>query len=53
MQWNANGLKNKMVELEDKDRTLEIDIILIQESLLRSSDANPKLKGYATIRKDI
>ena len=52
MQWNANGLKNKMVELEDKARTLEIDIILIQESKLRSSDANPKLKGYATIRKD-
>ena len=25
MQWNANGLKNKMVELEDKTRLLEID----------------------------
>ena len=52
MQWNANGLKNKMVELEDKTRLLEIDIILIQESKLRSYDTNLKLKGYATIRKD-
>ena len=51
MQWNANGLKNKMVTLEDKTRLLEIYIILIQESKLSSSDTNPKLKGYATIRK--
>ena len=52
MQWNANGLKNKMVELEEKTRLLDIDIILIQESKLRSSDTNPKLKGYTTNRKD-
>ena len=52
MQWNANGLKNNMVKLEEKTRLLEIDIILIQESKLRSSDTNTKLKCSATIRKD-
>ena len=30
LQWNTNGLKTKMVELEDKSRFLDLDIIMIQ-----------------------
>lgn len=41
-----------MVELEDKAKELNVDIIAIQESKLISSDETPKIKGYSTIRKD-
>ena len=52
LQWNANGLKSKMVELEDRIRHTEIDLIMIQESKLCSKDRNTSLPGYSTIRKD-
>ena len=41
-----------MVELEDRIRHTEIDLIMIQESKLCSKDRNPSLPGYSTIRKD-
>ena len=52
VQWNANGIKSNMVELESMARKLDTDIILIQESKLRSADKDPKITGYATVRKD-
>ena len=52
MQWNANGIKTKMVELEDRAKSSKSDVIMIQESKLRATDPDPKLKGYTTIRKD-
>ena len=52
LQWNTNGLKTKMVELEDKSRFLDLDIIMIQETKLCSKDKVPSIKGYATVRKD-
>ena len=52
LQWNANGIKTNMVELEEMVRRLEIDIIMIQESKLRSLDKDPRISGYSTIRKD-
>ena len=52
VQWNANGIKSKMVELESMARKLDTDIILIQESKLRSADKDPKITGYETVRKD-
>ena len=52
LQWNANGIKTKMVELEEKVRRMEIDIIMIQESKLRSLDKDPRIAGYSTVRKD-
>ena len=52
LQWNANGLKTKMVELEDRAGRLECDVIMIQESKLRSQDTDPKIPGYSTVRKD-
>ena len=41
-----------MVELEEKVRRMEIDIIMIQESKLRSLDKDPRIAGYSTVRKD-
>ena len=41
-----------MVELEDRIRHTEIDLIMIQESKLCSKDRNTSLPGYSTIRKD-
>ena len=52
LQWNSNGLKTKMVELEDRAGRLECDVIMIQESKLRSQDTDPKIPGYSTVRKD-
>ena len=52
LQWNANGIKTKMAELEEKVRRMEIDIIMIQESKLRSLDKDPRIAGYSTVRKD-
>ena len=52
LQWNANGIKTKMVELEEKVRRMEIDIIMIHESKLRSLDKVPRIAGYSTVRKD-
>ena len=52
LQWNANGLKTKMVELADAVKKLKIDILLIQESKLRPNDKSPSLPGYSEVRKD-
>ena len=52
LQWNTNRLKTKMVELEDKSRLLDLDIIMIQETKLCSKDKVPSIIGYATVRND-
>ena len=52
LYWNANGLKSKMVELEDRTQHTEINMIMIQRSKLCSRDRIPYLPGYSTIRKD-
>ena len=52
LRWNANGLKSKMVDLEDRIRHTKIDLIMIQESKLCSKDWNPSLPVYSIIRKD-
>ena len=52
IQWNANGIKIRMLELADAVRRLNVDIVLIQETKLRALDNNPNIKGYSTVRKD-
>ena len=52
LQWNANGIRTKMVELEYQIRKFNLDIIMIQETKLRALDKNPAIKGYSTVRKD-
>ena len=56
LQWNADGLNNKIFELTSRLINSNIDIVAIQESKLISKgprpDRDPKVPGYRTIRKD-
>lgn len=54
MQWNARGLMKNRYELRNyllKTRRPP-EIICIQETLLRHKTKDPKLDGYAILRKD-
>ena len=52
MQWNAASLKNKIYELRDRTKALDLDIILIQETHLKEDDKTPTIDGYTAIRAD-
>ena len=52
MQWNANGINTKTVELHQALVDLEVDICLIQESKLRQGTPTPHIPGYVTYRSD-
>ncbi|KAG5862369.1 hypothetical protein JTB14_013769 [Gonioctena quinquepunctata] len=36
LSWNANGLREKIIELEDLGIELNIDVIFIQETFLKN-----------------
>ena len=46
MQWNADGLKSKTVELEDRLNAENIDVCAIQETKMKKDDLSPTIKGY-------
>ena len=52
IQWNADGIRLKMLELRDKLINWDIGIVVIQESKLWKTNKTPFIEGYATIRKD-
>lgn len=52
VQWNADGITNKKIELEEKLRIWQADIVIIQETKLRQSQKTPLFTGYTTVRKD-
>ena len=52
IQFNANGIKSKEVELEQLARELKPDIICIQESKLKTEQAAPYIQGYTTEKED-
>ena len=52
IQFNANGIKSKEVELEQMARELKPDIICIQESKLKAEQAAPYIQGYTTEKVD-
>ena len=52
LQWNADGIRPKLAELEDRLRSLQIDIAVVQETKLKPSDRDPRIPGFSTIRKD-
>ena len=52
MQWNANGICPKLLELCDKIINSVSDIVATPESKLRKADKTPSIEGYSTIRKD-
>ena len=51
-QWNADGIRPKLMELHDLLINSDIDILAIQESKLRKTDKTPFIAGYTTICKD-
>ena len=51
-QWNADGIRPKLLELRDHLLNSDIDILAVQELKLQKTDKTPSIESYATIRKD-
>ncbi len=52
MQWNANGVGGKKMELKEFLLRRGVHVALIQESKLRHSTPSPRFPGYTTVRVD-
>ena len=52
LQLNIGGINNKLHELETTIKQHNIDIILLQETLLQTKHRTPTLTGYTPIRRD-
>jgi hypothetical protein len=52
LQFNCNGLRNKIIEILDFMKDKNIKIAAIQESKLNSNSILPELGDYELIRKD-
>ena len=52
LQWNADGIKTKVGELEMRLKERDIDLAMIQESKLEKGQRTPHIKGYIAIRED-
>ena len=52
LSWNANGVGSKIPELKQRLKDDDIDICLVQESLLRPHQPTPNISDYSAIRTD-
>ena len=52
LQWNADGVRGKKMELKEFLRTRDIHVALIQETKLREDSRTPIFPGYTSIRLD-
>jgi endonuclease/exonuclease/phosphatase family metal-dependent hydrolase len=52
LQWNADGIGTKVVELERCLREFDIDVVVLQESKLLEKNRTPQFQGYSAIRRD-
>ena len=52
IQWNAETISTKALELQERLLKDDIDICLIQESKLSESSRTPRFEGYVSIRAD-
>ena len=52
LQWNADGIRTKFPEVQDRLINSDIDICAVQESKLRKNNKTPITEGFATLRKD-
>ena len=53
IQWNVDGLGTSLVDLIGLvEREPEIDVLMIQETKLLPTAPDPRLPGYAAIRRD-
>ena len=51
-QWNAHGIRPKLIELRDRLLNSDINVLAVQKSKIRKTDKTPSIEGYATIRED-
>ncbi len=52
LQFNANGISNKLTELSSFLSQHNINIAAIQESKLTPNSKDPQIPGYTTVRQD-
>ena len=52
LQLNANGIGNKLAELEVMLERNKVKVAVIQESTLSPKSKNPCIQNYTTVRKD-
>ena len=52
LQFNANGIGNKLTELGVVLERNKVKVVVIQESKLTSKSKNPCIRNYTTVRKD-
>ena len=52
LQWNADGLRNKIIELRKRAIDQDLDVLLIQESHLEPNQPSPSIPGFAALRVD-
>ena len=52
IQWNADTISTKALELQERLMKDDIDICLIQESKLSENSRTPRFEGYVGIRAD-
>ena len=52
LQFNANGIGNKLTDLGVVLEKNKVNVAFIQESKLSSKSKNPCIRNYTTVRKD-
>ena len=52
LQFNANGIGNKQVELGDFLERHKVKVTVIQESKLNLNSRTPNIQNFSTVRKD-
>ena len=52
MQFNANGIGNKLTELGEFLKRHNVKVVVIQESKLSSNSKTPNIQNFTTVRKD-
>ena len=52
LQWNADGIGNKKMELKALMTGLDVHAVILQESKLRPSSKSPIFPSYTTVRVD-
>ena len=52
MQFNANGIGNKLTESGEFLKRHNVKVVVIQESKLSSNSKTPSIQNFTTVRKD-
>ena len=52
MQFNANGIGNKLTELGEFLKRHNVKVAVIQESKLSSNSKTPSIQNFTTVRKN-